>query len=99
MIDAIKVFRLALSATLFSALVVGCAVGTDSDPNAQEERAEEPELSAQGTGVFTETLYFSNAAHTTQVGRCVFSSCPPKGLRCFGQKTNYYEVYDDVCTY
>ena len=61
--------------------------------------AAELEAFLKTSDIPSETTYYNNAAHTTVVGGCLFSSCPPKGKQCWGQKTVYTEVVSEACFY
>lgn len=95
-----------IKAALLLALVSLSACAVDSEgPSATNEleqaatsqapKATQPETPL--AGFILTTTYYSNANHTTQVGRCTFRTCPPKGTTCTGTTSPYFTEIERPC--
>jgi len=86
--------RLAWTLGLATLTTLACG---DSEEGVSDPSPPQDEATAAGGGIILFTTYYSEPEHIHRVGQCVRSTCPPKGTRCTGIKTQYFELDDSEC--
>lgn len=97
-----KSIRLIVASMSVSLLAAACSVPTgtteENELAGESEPTAEADQAIGGSGFVRITTYYSNAAHTTEVGYCFFSTCGGIQNSCTGITTSpYVQVQQSSC--